>query len=151
MNIAELDRLALLIPEALWRVERVIQRMKARGFEIFVGRTLGTKADTAAAVAAGRANIHMTHDWHELRRAVDLRPRKKDGGPNYDTGPDSEPFWRALHEECAGFNLRNLAYNPDGTKLLIHTTKGTTWDPGHCEYRAPYKTLAEAVAAEGQQ
>ncbi|HET7037173.1 MAG TPA: hypothetical protein VFI42_15920 [Thermomicrobiaceae bacterium] len=148
MTTAELDRLALLHPEALWRVERVIQRMAARGFDVYVGRTLGTAADVAAAVAAGRAAKGMKVDWHMLRRAADLRQRKKDGGPNFDQSAASEPFWRALYEEATAMGLRSLAYHPDGTKFIIQTSKGPIWDSGHVEYRAPHATLAAAVAAE---
>lgn len=147
MTLAELDRLELLIPEARWRVERLIQAMAAEGWDVYVGRTQGSPAQTAAAVAAGRAGKNMKHDWHELRRAADLRRRKATGGPNFDTSPASEPFWRALYKHATALGLRSLAYRPDGTKFLIEGSKGTFWDPGHVEYRAPYKTLAEAVKA----
>lgn len=148
MSPGELARLELLTPEAHWRVERVIQRMRARGFDVYVGRTLGTAADVAAAVAAGRASTGMTHDWHMLGRAADLRQRKATGGPNFDQSSASEPFWRALYEEATEVGLRSLAYNPDGSKLLIHAAHGTIWDSGHVEFRQPFATLADAVAAE---
>jgi hypothetical protein len=151
MTPAELDRIALLIPEARWRVERVIQRMKERhGFDVFVGATGRTAAEVEASRLAGRSSASQTHSWHELGRAADLRPRKVTGGPNYDTGPASEPFWRALQAEATTFGLRCLAYRPDGSKLLLDTVNGKRWDPGHVEFRAPYATLAAAYAAEAK-
>ncbi|MEP6651806.1 MAG: hypothetical protein ABJA82_00515 [Myxococcales bacterium] len=148
MTTAELSRLELLIPECRWRVERLIQNMQARGYDVFVGRTLGTSADTAKAVAAGRASPGMKVDWHELGRAVDLRRRSANGGPSFDQSPASEPFWRALYDEATALGLRSLAYREDGSKLLIKTAHGTIWDSGHCEWREPFATLAEAAAAE---
>lgn len=146
MNAVELDRLEKLIPEARWRVERVIMSMRVSGYDLYIGRTLGTKEDIAKAVAAGRAAAGMTRDWHELGRAVDLRLRNEKGGPDWDTSPASYPFWRALYVDATALGLRCLGYRPDGSRLLIKTKRGSTWDPGHCEYRAPFATLAEAVA-----
>jgi hypothetical protein len=151
MTQAERDRLDQLTPETKRRVELVMLAMLARGFDVFVGRTLGTAADTARAVATGHASKNMKHDWHELGRAADLRQRAKSGGPSFDQSPASEPFWRALYEEATRVGLRSLAYRTDGSKLLIKTTKGSIWDSGHVEHREPYATLADAIKAEGKQ
>lgn len=149
MTLAELDRLALLHPETRWRVESVIKGMRERhGFDVFVGATARTPAEVEASRLAGRSSATQTRSWHELGRAADLRPRKVTGGPNYDTGPDSYPFWRALQTEAERVGMRCLAYRPDGAKLLITTVNGKRWDPGHVEYRAPHATLAAALAAE---
>lgn len=150
MTNGELDRLELLTVETRWRVERVIQAMQVRGFDVFVGATARTPTEVEAARVAGRSSATQTRSWHELGRAADLRPRKKSGGPNYDTGPDSYPFWRALQDEAERVGMRCLAYRPDGKKLLITTVKGKRWDPGHCEYREPFATLAAAIVAEGK-
>ena len=150
MNLTpgELARMQRLIPEARERVWRVIEGMAARGFDVYVGSTSRTAEEVARAAAAGRASIGMKYDWHMLGRAADLRRRKPDGGVNFDQGPASEPFWRALWEEAGKHELRSLAYRDDGSKLIIHAAKGDIWDSGHVEYRVPYATLAEAVAAE---
>ena len=133
-----------------WRVERVIQAMKASGFDVFVGATARSKAEVEAARLSGRSSATQTRSWHELRRAADLRPRKQTGGPNYDTGPTSEPFWRALQDEAEKVGMRCLAYHEDGSKLLITTVHGKRWDPGHIEYRAPYASLDDAFQHEAK-
>lgn len=149
MTLAELDRLALLIPETRWRVESVIREMRERyGFSVFVGATARTAAEVEAARVAGRSSASQTRSWHELGRAADLRPRKVTGGPNYDTGPASYPFWRALQDEAERVSMRCLAYRPDGAKLMLKTVNGLRWDPGHVEHREPYATLTAALIAE---
>ncbi len=150
MNITagELARMQRLIPEARERVWKVIEAMAARGFDVYVGSTARTAEEVAKAAAAGRASVGMRFDWHMLNRAADLRRRKEGGGVNFDQGTASEPFWRALYEEATKVGLRSLAYRPDGSKLIIHAARGPVWDSGHVEFRAPYATLAEAVAAE---
>jgi len=145
---SELARLQRLIPEARERVWRVIEDMAARGFDVYVGQTSRTADEVAKAATEGRASIGMKHDWHELGRAADLRQRKAGGGVNFDQGPASEPFWRALYEAAVKHGLRSLAYREDGSKLIINGAKGPIWDSGHVEWRQPYATLAEAVAAE---
>lgn len=150
MNLTpgELARLQRLTAETRERIWRVIDDMAARGFDVYVGSTARTAEEVAKAVAEGRASKGMTHDWHMLGRAADLRRRKPDGGVNFDQGPASEPFWRALYEVATAHGLRSLAYRPDGSKLIIHGARGDIWDSGHVEYRHPFATLAEAVAAE---
>jgi len=150
MNLTpgELARMQRLTAETRERIWRVIDDMAARGFDVYVGQTTRTVEEVAAAVAAGRASVGMKTDWHVLGRAADLRRRKPDGGVNFDQGPDSEPFWRALYETATSHGLRSLAYRADGSKLIIHGAKGPIWDSGHVEWREPYATLAEAAAAE---
>lgn len=148
MTIAEIDRIDALIPEARWRVYRVIQALEAAGFEVFVGSTARTQAEVAKAVASGNSSANQKHSWHQLGRAVDLRPRLPNGGPDYSTGPLSEVFWRALQVAAEKFGMRCLAYRKDGQKFYLKTSKGRTWDPGHCEFRSPYVCLADAIKAE---
>ncbi len=150
MNLTpgELSRIQRLTAQTRERVLRVIEDLAAQGFDVYVGRTIGTAADTAAAVASGHASKGMTHDWHELGRAADLRRRAANGGPDFDQSAASEPFWRALYAAATAHGMRSLAYRDDGSKLIIHGAHGDIWDSGHVEYRAPYATLAEAVAAE---
>lgn len=150
MTKPELDRLTLLTPETLWRVERVIQKMKDRGFDIYVGGTRRTKAEELAARASGHSGQNQTSSWHMLGRAADLRLRAAGGGASFDQSEASEPFWRALYEEATALGLRSLAYRPDGSKFIIQGARGPLWDSGHVEWRAPFGTLAEAMAAEGR-
>jgi len=151
MNLtpAELARMQRLTAETRERIWRVIDGMAERGYDVFVGSTARTVEEVSKAVAAGRASRGMSHDWHQLGRAADLRRRKATGGPNFDQSPASEPFWRALYETATAQGLRSLAYRPDGSKLIIHGAKGDIWDSGHVEYRHPYATLIEALATEG--
>jgi hypothetical protein len=146
---AEIDRLDQLTPDTRLRVDMVIAALAKRGYDAFVGATARTAAEVEAARLAGRSSAGQTRSWHELGRAVDIRPRKVTGGPNYDTGPASYPFWRALQDEAEAAGMRCLAYRSSGAKLLIKTVNGFRWDPGHCEYRYPYKTLKEALTASG--
>jgi len=150
MNLtpAELSRMQRLTAETRERVWRVIEDMAALGFDVFVGSTARTAEETAKAVATGHSSKDQKHSWHELGRAADLRRRKADGGINFDQGPESEPFWRALYEAATKHGVRSLAYRPDGSKLILNGSKGPIWDSGHVEYRHPYSTLAEAWDAE---
>ncbi len=147
MTPAELDRLELLHPEARWRIERLMEAMKAKGFDVFVGATARSLAEVEASRLAGRSSAGQTRSWHELGRAADLRPRKKDGSPNYDTGAASFPFWRTLQDEAEKVGMRCLAFLPNGDRRLLKTVKGPRWDPGHVEYRAPYASLTQALKA----
>ncbi len=150
LTTGELARIQRLTAETRERVWRVIDEMLDRGFDVYVGATARTVEEVAKFSAEGRASVGMKHDWHVLGRAADLRERKLTGGPNFDQGPASEPFWRALYETATKHGMRSLAYRADGSKLIIHGTKGDIWDSGHVEYRHPYATLEEAWAAEGQ-
>lgn len=151
MTRAELARLAQLTPETRLRAERVIDHLRARGYNCFIGQTRRDAAQVAATVKAGRSSATLKHSWHELGRAVDLRLRIANGIVSYDTSPASEPFYRALQEEAEREGMRCLAYRKNGEKLWLKTKKGRIWDPGHIEYRAPYQSIEEAYAAEGQK
>lgn len=148
MTPAESERMKLLERVTQAKVWSLIDAMSARGFDVFVGATRRSPAEVEAARVAGRSSATQTNSWHEIGRAVDCRPRKATGGPNYDTGPASEPFWRALQEEAEKLGLRCLAYREDGSKLLLSTVNGKRWDPGHVENRGTYASLREAIAAE---
>lgn len=148
MTNAETLRMQQLEMVTQGKVWSLIDAMAARGFDVFIGATRRTPAEVEAARLAGRSSAGQTRSWHELGRAADLRPRKKDGSPNYDTGPASEPFWRALQEEANKLGMRCLAYREDGSKLLLDTVNGKRWDPGHVEYRARYASLKDALQHE---
>lgn len=143
----EVDRLRTLIPGALPVFEALIQAVRARGFEPYIGQCGRTPAQQQAAIDAGTTSAHQHISWHELGRAVDFRARLADGSE--DTTTHNEPFFRALYEEaCKIPGLRSLAYNADGSKLLLN---GHLWDAGHCEFREPYGTLVAAVKTEAPE
>lgn len=148
MTNAETLRMQQLEMVTQGKVWSLIDMMADRGFDVFVGATRRTPAEVEAARLAGRSSAKQTRSWHELGRAADLRPRKKDGGPNYDTGPESLPFWRALQTCAEATGMRCLAFRPDGSKLLLDTVNGKRWDPGHVEWRASYASLKDALQHE---
>lgn len=141
---AELARLDQLRPVARPWFVGLHQAMLARGYDMFVGQVHREPRQQRQAQADGTTSAAQDISWHELDLAVDWRRRLPDGTEDLTTsGP--EDFWRALSEESAKIpGMRNLAYRPDGSKRLLN---GKTWDPGHCEYRAGYVTLADAVKA----
>ena len=119
----------------------------ARGLEPFIGQCSRTPAEQAAAVASCHSSKNEKVDWHELKRAVDYRARLADGSEDLTT--HNEAFFRALSEEAGKIDgMRSLAYNADGSKLLLN---GHTWDAGHCEFRAPFLSLVDAATAEAPE
>lgn len=148
MTSAELARLDQLRPEARPYFEALNRAMLARGYDPFIGQVHRSRKQQHQAQTDGTTSAAQDISWHELDRAVDYRRRLPDGSCDPTTsGPDD--FWRALSEEAAKIpGMRNLAYRPDGSKRLLN---GKTWDPGHCEYRGDYATLAAAVSAEAPE
>lgn len=146
LSPAEYARLDTLIPPARAAHDTLISNMIARGLEPFIGQCGRTPAEQAAALAAGTTSAHQVLSWHELGRAVDYRARLADGSEDETT--QNEPFFRALYIEAVKLGLRSLAYNADGSKLLLN---GHLWDAGHVEFRDPYSTLMVAVRAEAPE
>ena len=143
----ELARLDTLIPTARAAHDALIAAMTDRGLEPFIGQVGRTPAQQQAAIAAGTTSAHQHISWHEIGRAVDYRARLGDGSEDMTT--HNEPFFRALADESAKIDgMRSLAFNADGSKLLLN---GHVWDAGHVEYRAPYATLIAAVKAEAPE
>ncbi len=148
MTNSEVLRMQQLERVTQAKIWSLIDAMAQRGFDVFIGATRRTPEEVEAARLAGRSSAGQTRSWHELGRAVDCRPRKADGGPNYDTGPASESFWRALQWEANKLGMRCLAYRADGSKLLLDTVNGKRWDPGHVEWRGSYASLKDALQHE---
>lgn len=121
--------------------------MEARGLKVYVGQTMRSQAEQAAAQVRGTTSIHQGRSWHQLGRAADLRKVFDDG--TVDESTHDETFFQALFDEATAVGLRSLAFREDGSRLLIHTSHGGVWDAGHVEWREPFGTLAEAFAAEG--
>lgn len=149
MTDVEKFRLSLLTPDTRARCEDVIQRMIKRGFrEPYVGQTLRTLAEQKEAVRRGTTNRTQTLSWHLIKRAVDFRDRLPNGKP--DSSTRNEAFFLALWYEATACGLRCLGYERDanGFPVKKYINGGKLWDAGHCEYRAPFKTLKDAIAAE---
>jgi hypothetical protein len=149
MTDGEQKRLAQLIPECEDRVSDLIAAMGARGFLVYVGQTMRSQEQQTEAQARGTTSVHQSRSWHQLGRAADLRKRNADG--TVDESTHDTAFFEALFQEATKLGLRSLAYRPDGTRLLIHTTHGDVWDAGHVEFREPFDSLDNAFAAEGKK
>src|SRR6185437_10624936 len=140
LSPAELARLDTLIPSARAPHDALIAAMTARGLEPYVGQCGRTPAQQQTAIAAGTTSAHQHISWHELGRAVDYRARLSDGSEDETTR--NETFFRALFEEAGKIDgLRSLAYNADGSKILLN---GVTWDAGHVELRTAFATVGPA-------
>jgi hypothetical protein len=149
MTDAEEARLGACHPDAEVRFRAILAAMEARGMPAYVGQTGRTQAEQAQAVADGHSSEHQVFSWHTLRRSRACDFRKRLPGDHADPTTHDEAFFRALYEEAIVAGCRSLAFHADGSKLLLHTAHGEAWDAGHVEYREPYLSLTEAVAAEG--
>lgn len=142
------SRLAQLQPDVEAAVRAVIADAVSAGFAVKVGQTLRTSAQEKIQIDAGRTSATQTHSWHQIGRAVDLYVIDPTTGDVCYKGqrPDLA-LQLARFAEARGF--RQLGFNADGSPRYINGKKGPIWDVGHIEYRAPYGTLAQAIAAEG--
>jgi hypothetical protein len=142
-------RLSLLTPDTRARAEGVIQRMIDRGFrEPFVGDTIRTLSEQREAVRRGTTGRKQNLSWHLIKRAIDFRDRLPNG--KRDPTTRNEAFFLALWKEATAVGLRNLGYKRDanGFPVKYYINGGKVWDPGHCEFRYPYKSLKEAIEKE---
>lgn len=150
MTDVEKFRLSLLVPEMRARCEDVMQRMIKRGFrEPYVGQTIRTLTEQREAVARGTTGRKQNLSWHLIKRAVDFRDRMPNGKEG-DKTTRNEAFFLALWYEATACGLRCLGYERDanGFPVKKYINNGKVWDAGHCEFRAPYRTLKDAIAAE---
>lgn len=149
MTDSEKFRLSLLLPSVRARAEGIVQRMVERGFpEPYIGSTLRSMAEQEEAVRRGTTGRKQTLSWHLLKRAVDFRYRLADDKPDPTT--NNENFFLALWEEALAVGCRSLGYVRDtaGHPVKYYINGGRVWDAGHVEYRAPFKSLVDAVAKE---
>jgi len=141
-------RLAQLQPDAEAAFRGLIAQLAADGLSVKVGQTLRTPAQEKAAIDSGHSAV-KTHSWHEIGRAADLYPIDPDTGSADLDGVRLDLFAQ-MHTTAVGLGFRSIAFNADGSKHLITNSAGKLiWDGGHLEWRAPYGSIAEAVAAEG--
>lgn len=149
LTSSEETRLAQLQPDARAAALQLIAEMAARGYRVRIGQTLRSPAQEKAVIDAGRSAV-KSHSWHELGRALDAYPEDPATGKDA-IGNDADLYlYREMHDAAAAIGFRGIAFNADGSKRFITNAQGKKiWDGGHLEWRAPYGTIAEAVAAEG--
>lgn len=119
-----------LLPQVRDRLAELRRRLEAMGIKTLVGSTKRTPAQQESVVAGGTSAT--TRSWHVLGRAVDLYPYGPDGKADLD-GRYVDRF-RTMHAEAAKLGFRGLAFNADGSKRYITTSKGKVWDGGHLEF-----------------
>jgi hypothetical protein len=150
LTTTEETRIAQLQPEVQSELRMLLSDLFADGVPVSVGQTLRTSAQEKALIESGKTAASLKISWHQLGRAVDLYPLNDMGVADRD-GKDIDKF-RRMHQLAAARGWRGIAFNADGSKRLIANSKGKlVWDGGHLEWRAPYGSIAEAVAAEGEQ
>ena len=142
------ERLAKLQPDVQAQLRALLDGLAAEGISVHVGQTLRTPAQEKAVIDAGKSAV-KSHSWHELGRAVDLYPINPDTG-NADLKGARVDLFRRMHEIAGALGWRGIAFTSDGEKRFITNAEGKPiWDGGHLEWRAPFGSIAEAVAAEG--
>jgi hypothetical protein len=132
---SEQARAQQLIPAAQRALEALQDDLAARGVRTYVGSTRRNPEEQAKIVAKG--NSATKHSWHLLGRGVDLYPYDPSTGkPDLD-GRRLELF-KLMHDVSARYGWTGLAFNPDGSKRLITTTKNgksvKIWDGGHLQF-----------------
>ncbi len=119
-----------LLPQVRDALAELRRRLKAKGIDTMVGSTKRTPAQQEGVIADGASAT--TRSWHLLGRAVDLYPFGPDGKADL-AGKYTDRF-RTMHAEAKALGFRGLAFNADGSKRFITTSKGQTWDGGHLEF-----------------
>jgi 3D (Asp-Asp-Asp) domain-containing protein len=145
------QRLAQLEPVTQAQVRRLIDELAARGIQVKVGQTLRDSAQERALIEAGRTAGSLKVSWHQLGRAVDLYPIDPDTG-KWDRDGNRVDLFLEMARTAESLGFRQLGFNADDSKRLITNANGDEiWDGGHIEWRAPYGSITEAVAAEGER
>jgi hypothetical protein len=147
---SEEARAAQLIPTAQLALERTRAELEQDwGIRTYVGSTRRNPDEQAKIVAKG--NSATQKSWHLLGRAVDLYPYDPDTGKPDLAGKHVDLF-RTMQEVGAGYGWTNIAFNPDGSKRLITTTKNgkqvKVWDGGHMQFTEGM-TFAQASHDKG--
>jgi len=150
LTSSETQRLEQLEPVTQEQVRGLIAELERQGIGVYVGQTLRSSAQEKALIDAGRTAGSLKISWHQLGRAVDLYPLDASGAADR-SGTNIEAI-RAIATTAEQLGFRQLAFNADGSKRLITNAEGRPiWDSGHIEWRAPYGSIAEAVATEGER
>jgi hypothetical protein len=145
-------RLSLLDQPFQVICRRIIAGMLRRGHrEPFIGDTVRTTTEQQEAVRRGTTSRKQKLTWHfrfrDGGRAIDFRHRLENG--SRDATTNNEPFFMDLFLESRAAGVRCLGYDMvNGHPVKKYINGGKLWDPGHVEYRTPYKTLVEACRTE---
>lgn len=151
LTTSEESRLSQLETETQEQARALVQRLHDEGIEVSVGQTFRTPAQEKLLIAAGKTSVNLIHSWHELGRALDIYPTTSAGLPDYNPTEEGLNVYRRMHAAAEDMGFRSIAFNADGSKRLITNAKGKKiWDGGHIEWRHPYDTIAQAIAAEGE-
>jgi hypothetical protein len=143
---SEQARAQQLIPAAQVALRDLQERLETvHGIRTYVGSTRRRQAEQDANVAKGVSATK--NSWHLLGRGVDLYPYDPTTGKPDLPGKQIELF-RTMHLEAAKFGWRGLAFNQDGSRRYITTTKGKVWDGGHLEFPEGM-TFAQASHQKG--
>lgn len=143
LSASEASRRAKLIEEVRLALDELRAELAAEGIETFVGSTLRTTSDQALNVSNGTSATSQS--WHLLGRAVDLYPIDPiTKQPDLD-GRTWDTLFRRMHELAPHHGFRGLAFNADGSRRYLTTSKGKIWDGGHLEFPGG---MTWAVAAE---
>lgn len=137
----EATNLSKLEPGARAALEALRRELAAAGLETFIGSTLRDNAEQAEILERGSSST--SRSWHLLGRAVDLYPIDPATKEPDLAGRNTELF-RKMHEVAKRHGWRGLAFNADGSKRYITTSKGKVWDGGHLEFPSGM-TWAEAA------
>jgi hypothetical protein len=150
VTTTETARMLGLQPEVGAALNTLIAQLVTQGIKVYVGQTLRTAAQEQANVDAGKTAAGLKYSWHSIGRAVDLYPIDPATG-KADLQARRLDLFQAMHAAAKLLGWRGIAFEADGaTRRLITNSKGKKiWDGGHLEWRAPYPTIAAAVAAEG--
>lgn len=156
LTTTEEGRIAKLQPEVQAQLRALLGDLYSAGVPVEVGATLRTSAREKALIAEGKTSASLTVSWHQLGRAVDMYPIDNDGYVVRELRKDrlevDIALFRRMHEIAKANGWRGIAFNDDGTRHFITNSAGKkVWDGGHIEWRSPYDTIAQAVAAEGAQ
>lgn len=142
---SEQARAQQLLPQVQRALQQLQDALRAEGIDTYIGSTKRTEAQQAAVLAKGTSSTK--NSWHLLRRAVDLYPRDpKTKQP--DLNGKNVALFKRMHDLAVKFGWRGLAFNPDGSKRYITTSKGKVWDGGHLEFPEGM-TFAQAAKAGG--
>jgi len=128
---SESQRMSMLLPQVQRALQDTINDLASQGISVLVGQTSRTPAQVQANLAKG---VSATpHSWHLLNRAADVYPIDPAMGQPDMNGRNVDLF-RTMHATAAKYGFTNIAFNSDGSKRLITTSKGKIWDGGHMQF-----------------
>lgn len=128
---SETQRMAQLLPHVNRALQSTINDLAGQGIRVLVGQTSRTQAQEQANITKGVSAT--TKSWHLLNRAADVYPIDPATGDPDMNGHNVELF-RTMHTIAAKYGFTNIAFNSNGSKRMITTSKGKIWDGGHMQF-----------------